>query len=288
MTAGQLLIVGTPIGNLSDLSPRAIEALTTADAIACEDTRRTGRLLLLSGIERRPLLVVNEHTELARVAEVIERISNGEVVALVSDAGMPAVSDPGQRLVASVLDAGLPVAVVPGPTAAVSALVLSGLPSRRFVFEGFLARKGRERAEEVAAIARQPRTTIVYESPKRVLKTLVDLSDACGPERQAAVCRELTKLHETVERGTLAELVTLVQETEPRGEYVIVIDGRPEITDELTDGQLIERIDEGLAAGQSTRDVVASIVAETGVQKRRVYNLATNRSKGGPAAEGDS
>lgn len=282
MTAGQLLVVGTPIGNLGDLSPRAKEALATADAIACEDTRRTGRLLMLSGIERRPLLIVNEHTELARADEVIQRVSQGETIALVSDAGMPAVSDPGQRLVSTVLDAGLRVAVVPGPTAAVSALVLSGLPSKRFVMEGFLARKGRERENELAAIAEQSRTTIVYESPKRVLKTLIDLAAACGSDRRAAIGRELTKLHETVERGTLAELVELVRSSEPRGEYVIVVEGQRQVRDDLTDQQLVDRIDAGLAAGQSRRDVVTSVVAETGVQKRRVYELAISR----PTPEG--
>ena len=279
MSAGQLLVVGTPIGNLADLTPRAKEALATADAIACEDTRRTGRLLMLSGIEKRPLLIVNEHTEVARANEVVRRISEGETIALVSDAGMPAVSDPGQRLVATVIDAGLTVAVVPGPTAAVSALVLSGLPTRRFVFEGFLARKGRERDQELAAIGEQTRTTILYESPKRVLNTLIDLAGVCGRDRRAALGRELTKLHETVERGTLEELIELVRDGQPRGEYVVVVDGKSVVSEELTDDQLVERIDAGLAEGLSTRDVVAAIVADTGAVKRRVYNLATSRPR---------
>lgn len=277
MTRGQLLVVGTPIGNLGDLTPRAAEALKQADAIACEDTRRTGRLLHLSAIARRPLLVANEHTEVARSVDVIRRIEDGETIALVTDAGMPGISDPGERLIAAVVEAGLPVAVVPGPTAVVSALVLSGLPTRRFVFEGFLARKGRERELELAEIGAQTRTTVLYESPKRVLNTLIDLAAVCGRDRNAAVARELTKLHETVERGTLEELVEIVQASETRGEYVIVVAGAPVDTAELTDELLIERIDAGLADGLSTRDVVSAIVAETGAKKRRVYDLANLR-----------
>ncbi len=271
--AGRLLIVGTPIGNLGDLSPRAREALEAADVIACEDTRRTGRLLQLVGMPKRPLVVANEHTELSRVPDLIERLSLGETVALVSDAGMPGVSDPGQRLVAAVIAAGFRVEVVPGPTALTSALVLSGLSTDRFVFEGFLARKGHERVQQLAEIDRQPRTVVIYESPKRVLKTLNDLAVVCGGERRVAVARELTKLYEEVVRGTLVEVQKRLAETDPRGEYVIVLDGAGESA-EITDDVLSIQLRERLEGGASRRDAVAEVMASTGASKRRVYDLA--------------
>ncbi len=272
--SGRLLVVGTPIGNLGDLSPRGRDALTTADVIACEDTRRTGRLLQLAGIAKRPLMVANEHTEHERSAHIVDRIAAGDTVALVSDAGMPGVSDPGQRVVAAVAAAGLSVEIVPGPTAVVSALVASGLVNERFVFEGFLERKGATRAQQLADIAVQPRTVVFYESPKRVAKTLVDLLTACGPDRPVAVARELTKLHETVVRGTLAEVAEEIAATTPKGEFVIVVSGAlPQVVD-WTDNDLRSEVEQLVAAGASKRDAVTQVAVSTGVSRRRIYDLS--------------
>lgn len=275
--AGRLVVVGTPIGNLDDLSPRGRRALSEATVIACEDSRRTGRLLQLVGLERRPYLVANEHTEARRIDEILDRISAGEVVALVSDAGMPAISDPGERIVAAVARAGLPIDVVPGPTAAISALVVSGLGTSRFTFEGFIARKGRERERQLASIAAQRATVVLYESPKRVLALLADLASVCGPDRRASVSRELTKLHETTERGTLGELGRRLSTEPARGEYVVVLEGAADDDSPLDDDRLNELLDRELAAGSSTRDAVAAVVAATGAPKRRVYDLANLR-----------
>lgn len=271
---GRLLVVGTPIGNLGDLSPRGRDALTTADVIACEDTRRTGRLLQLAGIAKRPLMVANEHTEHERSADIVDRIAAGDTVALVSDAGMPGVSDPGQRVVAAVAAAGLPVEIVPGPTAVVSALVASGLVTDRFVFEGFLERKGVTRAQQLAEIAVQPRTVVFYESPKRVAKTLVDLLSACGPDRPVAVARELTKLHETVVRGALSDVADEIAATTPKGEFVIVVSGALPPVIDWADDDLRREVERLVVAGASTRDAVAQVAASTGVSRRRIYDLS--------------
>lgn len=272
--SGRLLVVGTPIGNLGDLSPRGREALTTADLIACEDTRRTGRLLQLAGIPKRPLMVSNEHTEHDRSGQIVDRIARGETVALVSDAGMPGVSDPGQRVVAAVADAGLLIEIVPGPTAVIGALVASGLVNDRFVFEGFLDRKGAERGRQLAEIAAQPRTTVFYESPKRVAKTLADLSDVCGPGRLVAVARELTKLHETVVRGTIASVIEELAATAPRGEYVIVVAGATLSAIEWTDEDLRAQVDDLVGSGATRRDAIAEIATATGASRRRIYDLS--------------
>ncbi len=271
---GRLVVVGTPIGNLGDLTPRATEELRSADVIACEDTRRTGRLLQMTGVGRRPLLVANEHTELRRSNEIVDRILAGETVALVSDAGMPGISDPGERVVRAVIEAGLPVEVAPGPTAMTTALVLSGLATDRFVFEGFLPRKGRERSQRLAEVATEPRTMVIYESPKRVASTLVDLSAVCGKDRPAAAGRELTKLHEEVLRGTLADLADRLARSEPRGEFVLVIAGAPVRGEAATDDELLAALRAAIDEGASRRDAVAAVMASTGEPKRRIYDLA--------------
>ena len=203
-----LVLVGTPIGNLGDLSPRAVDALVAADAICCEDTRRTGRLLQHAGVPRTPLVVVNDHTEDAAVDGVLARLASGERVAVVSDAGMPGISDPGERLVRAAIAAGHVVEVVPGPSAAITALVASGLAAGRFAFEGFLPRKGSGRTERLRAVADERRTVVLYEAPHRVARTLADLAASCGPDRRIVLARELTKLHEEIWRGTLGEAIS--------------------------------------------------------------------------------
>ena len=225
MSSGLLTLVGTPIGNLGDLSPRAIEALGAADALACEDTRRTGRLLAHIGVRVPALIVMNDHTEAEVIDRIIGRLEAGERVAVVSDAGMPGISDPGERLVAAVSARGLRIEVVPGPSAAVTALVGSGLPAGRFVFEGFLPRKGSGRGERLRELATETRTVLLFEAPHRLERTLVDLSVACGSDRQVVFARELTKMHEEFWRGSLAEAIERCGGVEPRGEYVLVLAG---------------------------------------------------------------
>ena len=271
---GRLVLVGTPIGNLGDLSSRAVEVLAAADVIYCEDTRRTRALLTHAGIKGQKLVAMDSHREAAAVSRVVEALRAGAMVALATDAGMPGVSDPGARLVAGVLAAGEEVSVVPGPSAALTALVLSGLPTDRFVFEGFLPRKGRERAERLEAIALETATTVVFEAPPRLAATLADLSQACGPGRRVAVARELTKLHEEVWRGTLVRAAELAAAYESRGEHVLVIEGRAPEADAPDRETLQEAIAARLAAGESARDAAHAVAADLGVPRRRAYALA--------------
>jgi 16S rRNA (cytidine1402-2'-O)-methyltransferase len=272
--SGRLVLVGTPIGNMGDLSPRAVELLAAADLVACEDTRRTGNLLQLAGLASRPLMTVNDHTEERRIREILERIGNGETVAVVTDAGMPGISDPGERLVRAALDAGHPVEVVPGPSAVVTGLVVSGLAAGRFCFEGFLPRKGAARTQRVSELAVERRTVVLYEAPHRLARTLADLASALGGERRCALTRELTKLHEEVWRGSLDEAVARCDEVAPRGEYVVVIDGAP-VPPPATDEDIAAAVRDLVAAGASTRDAAAAVAARLGVSRRRAYELAT-------------
>ena len=220
---GHLYVVGTPIGNLADLSQRARETLGSVDLVAAEDTRRTGRLLAHLGLKVR-MLSFFEGNERQRIDELLDRLREGERVALVSDAGMPAVSDPGFRLLRAAVDAGVEISVVPGPSAVTAALVVSGLPTDRWVFEGFLPRRPSERRERLRALAHDPRTVVLFESPLRVITLLRDVLVELG-DRRAAVARELTKLHEEVVRGRVSEVIASLLDSEPRGELVVVIEG---------------------------------------------------------------
>ena len=272
---GSLVLVGTPIGNLGDLSARAVEALATADLVCCEDTRRTGRLLEHAGVNGARLRRVDEHTEAEACTHVCELLRDGATVAMVTDAGMPALTDPGSGLVAAAAAAGHPVTVVPGPSASLAALAVSGLATTRFCFEGFLPRKGRARAERLELIAGERRTTILYESPRRLQACLEDLAEACGPLRRAVVARELTKLHEEVVRGSLAELCYWSQ-TPVKGEVVVVVEGAADPSAEATDDQLRAAVEALVSGGLSRRDASASAAAAHGVSRRRVYNLAVD------------
>jgi 16S rRNA (cytidine1402-2'-O)-methyltransferase len=274
-TAGSLILVATPIGNLGDLSTRAVDVLTTADVIACEDTRRTRALLTHVGIPAGGRLrAVPAHDEAARVDGVVALVTDGARVAFVTDAGMPAISDPGAALVRACIAADLAVEVVPGPDAATAALVLSGLPTDRFVFEGFLPRKGRTRAERIAAIATESRTVVLYESPRRVVATLRDLRDACGPGRPAALARELTKLHEEVRRGSIESLLAALGDTDPRGECVLVVGGAADSDASATEEELDAALTAELAAGASTRDAADAVAARLRVPRRAAYARA--------------
>jgi len=270
--SGVLILVATPIGNLGDLSPRATEALASADLVCCEDTRRTGALLKHAGIRAVELKRVDDHTEFETIPAVLDRLAAGERIVLVSDAGTPGISDPGERLVAAAIAAQHEVTTVPGPVAAISALVASGLPTGRFVFEGFLARKGRLRDDQIDAIASERRTVVLYESPKRVAATLDVLAERCGADRRAVVARELTKLHEELQRGTLAELAQWARGG-VKGEVVVVIEGASG-PGELDDAEITARLAVALSHGASRREAVDAVVAETGARKRRVYDLA--------------
>jgi 16S rRNA (cytidine1402-2'-O)-methyltransferase len=270
---GALVLVGTPIGNLGDLSPRAVEELARADAGACEDTRRTGRLLQAAGVHARKLIVINDHTEVREIGHILGRIASGERIAVVTDAGMPGVSDPGERLVRAAVAAGHAVEVVPGPSAAITGLVVSGLPAGRFVFEGFLPRKGSGRSERLAAVAAEARTVVLFEAPHRLARTLADLAAAVGGERRIALARELTKLHEEVWRGTVAAAVEWATASPPRGEFVVVLEGAPP-AEVASDDDVVAALREQLASGASTRDAAAEGARATGRPRREVYALA--------------
>ncbi len=269
---GRLVLVGTPIGNLSDLSPRAVQALTDADVIACEDTRITRKLLSHAGITGRRLIAVHGHNEAASADRLVALATAGQTVAVVSDAGMPGISDPGARLVTAAVEAGVAVEVVPGPSAAITALVLSGLAADRFCFEGFLPRKGGERKRRLAAIAAETRTTVLFESPRRVAALAPELASACGADRPVAVARELTKFHEEVWRGTLGAAAAWLASSEPRGEYVLVIGGAPAAV--IDDAAVEQALGRRLAAGEARRSAVDAVVADLGVPRRRVYEAA--------------
>jgi 16S rRNA (cytidine1402-2'-O)-methyltransferase len=266
-----LWLVATPIGNLADLPPRAVEVLSAVGLVCCEDTRRTGRLLQHAGIRAERLAVANEHTEASRVGEVLAMLGAGRDVAVITDAGTPGISDPGERLVRAAIDAGHRVAAVPGPAAALVALTISGLPTARFVFEGFLPRSGRQRQQRLAEVAAERRTVVLYEAPHRVVRTLADLADACGVDRPIAVCRELTKLYEEVVRGDLGS----IDIGEPRGEYVLVLGGAPPVEAESDEGTIRRAIEAELDAGATTRDASSAVSARLGVPRRTVYALAT-------------
>ena len=278
--SGALVLVATPIGNLGDISQRARDALAAADLIACEDSRHSGRLVKHLGIADPHYVVVNEHTERDATKRIIETIEAGRTVALITDAGTPAISDPGAVVVRAVIDAGLAVSAVPGPAALVMALVLSGLPTTRFVFEGFLPRSGAERERRLADIAAEERTVVLYESPHRIVRTLDDLVAACGDHRRVAVARELTKLHEDVWRGTIREASAHFATNEPQGEFVVVVDGAPPAP--AADDELIARVvDEALAAGLSVRDAADRAATMLGVPRRAAYRIALSRRSSG-------
>lgn len=268
---GALILVGTPIGNLGDLAPRAVEALRTADLIACEDTRHSRKLLTASGIEGR-LISVHAHNERSKTSELVESMLGGTRLAFITDAGMPGISDPGERLVEAALAAGVAVEVVPGPSAVIAALVVSGLPTDRFVFEGFLPRKGRDRTSRLSEIAAERRTTVLYEAPHRLDSLIEDLAEVCEERRRVVIARELTKKFEEVWRGTLAEAVDRVADIEARGEHVVVLEGARQRSASADDVRTA--LQELHAAGVDRREAVAEVTVGLGVPRRLVYDVA--------------
>jgi 16S rRNA (cytidine1402-2'-O)-methyltransferase len=272
---GELVVVSTPIGNLADLSSRAAASIEQADVVCCEDTRHTGQMLARLGLRAARLVSVHAHNERERVPAVLELLAKGARVALVSDAGTPTISDPGETLISAVIASGHKVTAVPGPSAALSALVVAGLGTARWRFEGFLPRRGSERAARLGEISAAPHPSVIYESPQRVAATLRDLGEVCGGERQVAVCRELTKVFEETWRGTLAEAFARTALTAPRGEHVLVVAGAPSRQKSPPSEDEVKRAVASLmSAGASRRQAANEVAAELGVSKRSAYETS--------------
>jgi len=282
---GALVVCATPIGNLDDASPRLASTLAGADVVACEDTRRTRRLLDHLGVRAR-LVSYHEVNERRRAAELVDRVAAGERVALVSDAGMPGVSDPGWHLVQACLARGLAIEVVPGPSAVLAALVLSGLPTDRFCFEGFLSRRPAARGRRLAELAAEPRTMVFFEAPHRVAETVAAMAEAFGPERPAALTRELTKLHEQVVRASLGELAAGLAADEPRGEVTLVVGGAEPAQPDTVDlaGQVAALVE----AGQDSKRAMAEVARATGLPRREVYQAVLEARRPGGDRVGGS
>ena len=267
---GTLYIVGTPIGNLSDLSPRAVEVFENADFIAAEDTRVTMKLLNSVGV-KKPLISYYEHNEATRSAEIVARLKAGEICALVSDAGMPLISDPGGEIVALCAKEDIPVCVVPGPSAVISALAVSGMETGRFAFEGFLSVNAKRRREHLDEVKNDRRTLVFYEAPHKLRRTLADMLEAFG-DRRVALCRELTKLHEETLRTTLSGACAYFEETPPRGEFVLVVEGaKAEAEPDSADAEAVMR--ELLASGMSRSAAAKETARRTGISRGEAYKL---------------
>lgn len=276
-TTGTLTLAAAPIGRPEDASRRLRDALGAADIIAAEDTRRLRRLAADLGVSPAARVVsyydVNER---ARAAELVEELRDGRDVLVITDAGLPGVSDPGYRLVTAAIEAEVPVTVLPGPSAVTTALVISGLPSDRFCFEGFLPRKAGERAARLAALAAEPRTMVFFEAPHRLTAALEAMAAALGRDRPAAVCRELTKTYEEVRRGPLGELAEW-SAAGVRGEITVVVGGAPDRTEEADLGELAAEVERRVTAGVSRKEAIGEVAREHGVPKREVYDAVVAR-----------
>ncbi len=272
-----LYLVATPIGNLADISDRAKKVLSEADFVAAEDTRNSMKLLSALGIHTE-LVSYHEHNKKSSGERIIARLLSGESCALITDAGMPAISDPGEDIVALAAEASVKVTVVPGACAAVSALSLSGLPTSRFVFEGFLPVKGSERKKRLDALSLEERTMIIYEAPHKLRATLKDLGDIFGFERKISLCRELTKLNEEIDRTSIGDAIKVYEAREPRGEYVLIVEGGESLADcdgiSLTPEEQVNYNIEVL--GMSKKDAVKQAAKTLGVPKSEIYSLFTN------------
>lgn len=272
--SGALYLVGTPIGNLGDFSPRAIEVLQTADFIAAEDTRVSLKLMNHFDI-KKPLVSYYEHNKTYSGEKIIARMLNGETCALVTDAGMPAISDPGEDLVRTCAEQGIDVYVVPGPSAVVSALAVSGLPTGRWCFEGFLSTTRKVRMDHLESLQNERRTMIFYEAPHKLMRTLDDLREAFGGDRRMAVVREITKLHEETLRTTIDGAIAHFTEKAPKGEFVLVVAGAPEQEEaELTAEQALEIVARYRAEGKSLKEACKLAAKDTGFTKNELYSLA--------------
>ncbi|MCY7274258.1 MAG: 16S rRNA (cytidine(1402)-2'-O)-methyltransferase [Phormidesmis sp. CAN_BIN44] len=271
--AGTLYIVGTPIGNLEDMTVRAVRILQTVDLIAAEDTRHTGKLLHHFQI-KTPQISYHEHNRMIRVPELVAKLQQGLAIALVSDAGMPGISDPGYELVKACAEEGFTVVPIPGASAVIAALSASGLPSDRFIFEGFLPAKSQARRTHLEGLQTESRTIVFYESPHRLRATLQDLADVLGGDRQITLARELTKLHEEFWRGTAAEAIELYTKREPQGEYTIVVAGAEVVKVVLSESALRFELQSLLDQGISRSDASRQLAQQTSLPRRQIYQLA--------------
>ena len=277
VVGGTLYLVGTPIGNLADISERARKVLTEADFIAAEDTRNSLRLLMALGIKNE-LVSYHEHNRKSSGEKIIARLLTGESCALITDAGMPAISDPGEDIVKMCADAGVTVSVIPGACAAVCALALSGLSTSRFAFEGFLSAKDSERKKHLASLSKESRTMIFYEAPHKLKHTLADMLDAFGDERKISLCREITKLNEEISRSTLGKAVEYYNANEPRGEYVLVVEGFDgvvisEETEELISLSPEEHVQRYVDAGLTRMEATKKAAKDRGMSKSELYKI---------------
>lgn len=286
---GRLVLAATPIGDPADAPPRLAALLGSADLVLAEDTRRVRRLAAALGVEPAGrVLRSDEHTEQERAAAVVEAVRSGATVLLVTDAGMPSVSDPGLRSVQAVVAAGLPVTAVPGPSAVLTALALSGLPTDRFCFDGFLPRKDGERRRALQALLAEPRTVVLFESPHRLAASLAAVVEVLGPDRRGAVCRELTKTYEEVVRGTAAELLAWARAAEAaggvRGEITLVLAGAapPAPPTEADLPALVEQVLARVAAGERLKDAARAVAADSGAAGRDLYDAATRARRATP------
>ncbi len=279
-SGGVIVLVGTPIGNLGDISKRALDTLEAADIICCEDTRRTRKLLSSAGITGKKLMTMERHNERDVAGTLIRYALEGDLVAVVSDAGMPLISDPGGYLVKAAYSSGVRVSVVPGPDAVTSALAVSGIDAGRYCFEGFLPRHGSDRARRLDAMAASPCTVVIFESPRRVGSTLGDLERVCSGNRQVAIVRELTKVHEEVWRGNLSDACRWMEDEDNlRGEVVIVLAGNPANDEPVEESMLVEALSQLLQDGVSVNVAAAEVSAQMGITKRQAYALALDLRK---------
>lgn len=267
-----MVLAGTPLGNIADASQRLQDLLAEADVIAAEDTRRLRRLAADFGIVLEAQVIsYYEAVEIQRAHELVQRAAAGELVLVVTDAGMPTVSDPGYRIVVAAHEAGVPVDVAPGPSAVTTALAVSGLPSDRFCFEGFLPRKPGELRKRLQSLADEQRTMVFFESPKRVAKTLDEMCSAWGADRPAVVCRELTKTYEEIVRSNLGELREWALSKEMLGEFTLVVAGAPDVHISYTSAQLAGLVADQEAAGTDRKSAIAAVAQQAGIPKRQVY-----------------
>jgi 16S rRNA (cytidine1402-2'-O)-methyltransferase len=275
MSGGQLILAATPLGNILDASPRLKQTLEQADLIAAEDTRRAKRLFADLNLEiTAPVISLFEENEIEKIPDIIEKLKNGAKVVVISDAGTPAISDPGYRLVSTAIAENIAITVIPGPSAVISALVLSGLPTDRFAFEGFIARKGKERTEILNNLNTQSRTMVLFESPRRTSQTLEDIQEIVGPDRKAAVVREISKTYEEVIRGSIKELVTWANSKEVLGEITLVVAGIENVGKKEVDEEAINNVKRLVDAGSSFKDAVQEVSTQRGLSRRELYEAS--------------
>jgi len=268
-----LYLVGTPIGNLEDITFRALRVLKQADVIAAEDTRHTGKLLQHFQI-KTPQISYHDHNTQQRIPQLVARLEKGEAIALVTDAGMPGISDPGYELVCACVEAGITVVPIPGPSAVVAAVAAAGLPCDRFTFEGFLPVKGKSRKARIEALKEEARTAVFYESPHRILKTLTELAAALGSDREVAIARELTKRYEEFWRGTVGDAIAHYKTTPPKGEFTLLIAPAPEFSRSLSTEEIIAELKNLLAQGRSRTEASRDLAKRTDKSKREIYQLS--------------